>query len=121
MKNILIVDDDNLIRMYLRTMVGNLDIQNIYEASNGEKAINLAEEYQPGLVLLDINLPDCDGIDLLERLHTIIPESKILMVSSEATVDRIKTAQAKGSIGFIVKPFNAEVVLQKITSALNNN
>jgi len=102
-------------------MLGNLDIQNIHEASNGERAINLAEQYSPGLVLLDINLPDCDGIDLLDKLRTIVPESKILMVSSEATVDHIKAAQAKGSIGFIVKPFNAEVVLQKITSALKEN
>jgi len=121
MNKVLIVDDDNLIRMYLKTILGNLDIQNIYEASSGEKAIDLAEQYQPGLVLLDINLPDCDGIDLLGKLRTIIPESKILMVSSEATVDRIKTAQANGSIGFIVKPFNAEVVLQKIRSVLKDN
>lgn len=121
MHKALIIDDDNLIRMYLKTMLADLEISDIYEAGNGEKAINLAERYQPGLVLLDINLPDCDGLDLLAKLRDIIPDSKILMVSSEATLDRIKMAKERGSIGFIVKPFNAAVVLQKISSALKSS
>jgi len=121
MHKILIVDDDHLIRMYLKTMLVDLNIRDIYEAGTREKALNMADRYQPQVVLLDINLPDCDGMDLLTELRTIIPDSKILMVSSEATVDRIKVAKDRGSVGFIVKPFNAAVVFQKIKSILKDN
>ena len=121
MHKVLIVDDDHLIRMYLKAMLVDLKIHDIYGAGNRENAIKMAGRYQPELVLLDINFPDCDGMDLLLELRTVIPDSKILMVSSEATVDRIKMAKERGSIGFIVKPFNAAVVSQKIVSILKDN
>jgi len=121
MHKALIVDDDHMIRMYLRVMLAELNFHDIHEAGNGEKAIKMAEQHQPELVLLDINLPDCDGIDLLEKLRTLIPDSKIMIVSSEATVDRIKMATDRGSIGFIVKPFSAAVVSQKIASIVKGD
>jgi len=121
MHKVLIIDDDHLIRMYLKATLVDLNFTDIKEAGDGKKAIQAAEQQQPELILLDINLPDCDGIDLLGKLHTVVPDGKIVMVSSEATVDRIKMAQKKGSIGFIAKPFNATTISQKITKIQRGN
>jgi len=116
--SVLIVDDDVLMREVLRTILheGEFDIAG--EASNGEDAITQCMKQKPDVVLLDINMPRLDGISVLAKIRACLPACKVIMISSNATADRVQEAVAKGAAGFIVKPFNAARVVQEIKSLL---
>ena len=116
--SVLIVDDDTLMRQALRTILhaGEFDIAG--EASNGEDALSQCSKQKPDVVLLDINMPRLDGITALARIRAALPACKVIMISSNATADRVREAMTGGAAGFIVKPFNAARVVQEIKSLL---
>ena len=112
----LVVDDDHMMREMLKLILHADDYQIIGEAANGKNAIALCASHKPGLVLLDINMPEMDGLQALEEIRKISPATKVIMVSAEATMDRVSEAIKKGAVGFVVKPLNATSVLGKIES-----
>jgi two-component system chemotaxis response regulator CheY len=116
--SVLIVDDDALMREVLRTVLREGEFDVVGDASNGEDAADLCAKLKPDVVLLDINMPRLDGIDGLARIRANSPACKVIMISSAATVDRVRDAVAGGAAGFIVKPFNAGRVLQEIEDLL---
>ena len=65
-------------------------------------------------MLLDINMPEMDGLQALEEIRKISPLTRVIMVSAEATIDRVNEAIKKGAVGFVAKPLNAASVLGKI-------
>ncbi|MFN7085797.1 MAG: response regulator transcription factor [Burkholderiales bacterium] len=115
---ILIVDDDSMIRSFLRLMLREDGYEVVGEAGSGENLVNLCRATRAELVLLDINLPGIDGLQALETLRNAHPEMRVIMISAEATLDRVQQAMAKGARGFIVKPFNAGKVLSDIAACL---
>lgn len=110
----LIVDDDSLMRSYLRTILNECGVTDIDEAGNGDVALRHLQDKQPQLVLLDINLPGTNGIDVLKGIHIDYPQMHVIMISAELTSDRAKDCLNHGAKGFIVKPFNAAVVISTI-------
>lgn len=116
--DVLVVDDDSLIRELLSAILRNGDFTIAGEASNGEDAYLLCRKLQPSVVLLDINMPRMDGLQVLASIRRVSPQTKVIMVSSEATLGRVKEALAGGASGFIVKPFNSGRVLNDIKASL---
>jgi YesN/AraC family two-component response regulator len=114
--SVLVVDDDHMMREMLKLILHSDDYQVLGEAANGKNAITLCTNLKPGLVLLDINMPEMDGLQALEEIRKISPATKVIMVSAEATMDRVSEAIKKGAVGFVVKPLNATSVLGKIES-----
>jgi len=112
--SVLVVDDDSMMREVLKLILHSEDYQVIGEADNGNSAIALCASLKPGLVLLDINMPEMDGLQALEEIHKASPATVVLMVSAEATMDRVSEAIKKGAAGFVVKPLNAASVLDRI-------
>jgi len=112
--SVLVVDDDHMMREVLKLILHSDDYQVIGEAANGNNAIALCANLKPGLVLLDINMPEMDGLQALEEIHKASPATVVLMVSAEATMDRVSEAIKKGAAGFVVKPLNAASVLDRI-------
>lgn len=112
--SVLVVDDDSMMREMLKLILHSDDYQVIGEAANGKNAIALCAGLKPGLVLLDINMPEMDGLQVLEEIRKISPATTVIMVSAEATMDRVSEAIKKGAAGFVVKPLNAASVLGKI-------
>lgn len=112
--SVLVVDDDSMMREVLKLILHSEDYQVIGEADNGNSAIALCASLKPGLVLLDINMPEMDGLQALEEIHKTSPATVVLMVSAEATMDRVSEAIKKGAAGFVVKPLNAASVLDRI-------
>lgn len=90
----------------------------INEASNGQEAIALCAKLKPDLVLLDINMPGMDGMQALEEIRKINPAIKVIMISADATMDRVSEAIKKGAMGFVVKPLNAATVIDRIENCL---
>ncbi len=115
---VVVVDDDSMMREVLRAILRSEDYSVIGEAINGNDAISLCEKLTPGLVLLDINMPKMDGLQALEGIRKVSPGSIVIMVSADATMDRVSEAMQKGAAGFVVKPLNTASVLDRINQCL---
>lgn len=113
---VVVVDDDHMMREHLKLILVSEDYPVIGEATDGERAIALCQHLHPELVLLDINMPKMDGLQALESIHKACPSTKVVMVSAEATMDKVKEAIGKGASGFVVKPYDAACVLERIAS-----
>lgn len=115
---VLVVDDDNLMREMLKAILRSEEYVVVGEASNGEDAIALCAKLNPGLVLLDIHMPKMDGLQALEAIRQAQPGVKVIMVSSDATMDKVAAAVQKGAVGFVIKPFNAARVLDRVSECI---
>lgn len=113
---LLVVDDDSMMCYWITSILNNGRYQVIGEASNGEDAITLCTELKPNLVLLDINMPKIGGLQVLEEIRKSSPATMVLMVSVEASKENYEEATRKGAAGFVVKPFDAARLLEKIDS-----
>lgn len=118
--SVVVVDDDSMMREMLKLILRSESYSVVGEASNGQDAITLCEKLAPTLVLLDINMPKMDGLQALDEIRRASPESMVIMVSADATMDRVSEAVKKGAAGFVVKPLNAATVLDRIAICLRN-
>ena len=102
---IIVVDDHNLFRMLLKTAFRTdcPDISVVGEAENGAELFRLLSDTPADLVLLDVKLPDMDGVEIARRLRGEYPDLKILAVSGENTADTVKAMIEAGIDGFISK------------------
>jgi two-component system chemotaxis response regulator CheY len=116
--SIVIADDDPFLREMLRLLLRTDVYDVIGEASNGAVAFDLCKKLRPDVALLDVNMPVKDGLAVLEELKALNSPSQVVMMSTEATLDRVKLAVAKGAQGFIVKPFTAGSVLNELRDRL---
>lgn len=116
--SVLLVDDDSFMRKTLRLILQSEEYPIAGEAFNGEDAVEFCRRSKPGLVLLDINMPRMDGLQALEAIQKVSPKTVVMMISAEATMDRVKEAITRGAAGFIVKPLSPASVLDRLSSCL---
>lgn len=112
--SVLVVDDDGMLREMLKAILRSEDYRIAGEAANGQDAVVQSVNLKPDLVLLDINMPKMDGLQALEEIRKATPDTKVMMVSAEATMDKVREAIEKGAVGFIVKPLNPASVLDRV-------
>ena len=101
---VIIADDESVIRMDLREMLTNLGYLVIGEVGDGRSAVNLARELRPDVVIMDIKMPDMDGIDAAKVL-TEERISPVLLLTAYSQKELIERAKDAGVVGYIVKPF----------------
>jgi len=101
---ILIADDESLILMDLREMLANLGYLVVGEANDGRSAVNMARELRPDLVVMDIKMPDMDGIEAA-KLLTEERLAPVLLLTAYSQQDLIERAKEAGVVGYLVKPF----------------
>lgn len=112
---VIVVDDHALVRKGLYTVLSlEEDISIIAEADSGKDAIELVKEMNPDVVLMDINLPDIDGIVVTKFLKASFPHTKVLALTMYSEVEYIKNFFSAGGIGYINKSFASEEVVQAI-------
>lgn len=116
-RDIFLVDDDDIMRQVLRMALREGGHRVVGEAGHAQRAHEAIRLHPPALVFLDIVLPGVSGLSLLETLHADYPELRLIMISSEATRDRVREALDKGAAGFVVKPFTVEAVLNAVERA----
>ncbi len=116
-RRIIIADDESLIRLDLREMLTHLGYDVIAEAGDGQAAVDLALKLQPDLVVMDIKMPEVDGITAAEILtrERIAPVVLLTAYSDQALVDRAKEA---GVVGYVVKPFREAELMPVIELSL---
>jgi DNA-binding NarL/FixJ family response regulator len=116
-KTILIVDDHPLFREGLKSLIArNPMFQVIGEAGTGTDALRMAKELEPDLAIVDISLPDKSGIDVTRELRTVLPHTRIVIVSMHAKIDTITEAFRAGATGYVVKDSATDKVVQGIES-----
>lgn len=113
-KRILIVDDAAFMRMMIKDILSKNGYEVVGEAENGLKAIEKYKELTPDLVLMDITMPEMDGIEAVKRIKEINNEAKIVMCSAMGQQAMVIESIQSGARDFIVKPFQAERVLEAI-------
>lgn len=113
------MDDSEPFRRTILTILrDNLDLGTILEARDGVEAIELAQELQPELILLDIRLPTLNGIEAARKIRELAPQSKILVVSQEVSVDIVQAVFSAGALGYVVKADAGRELLTAVEAVL---
>jgi len=114
---IIIADDESLIRMDLREMLTNLGYLVVGDVGDGRSAVNLAKELRPDIVIMDIKMPDMDGIEAAKIL-TEERVAPVLLLSAYSQQDLVQRAREAGVAGYLVKPFRETDLTPAIEVAL---
>lgn len=117
-KNILIVDDAAFMRMMIKDILTKNGYNVAGEAENGAKAMEKYNELKPDLVLMDITMPEVDGIQALKNVKASDPNAKIIMCSAMGQQAMVIEAIQSGAKDFIVKPFQADRVLEAVKKVI---
>jgi two-component system KDP operon response regulator KdpE len=115
-QRVLVVDDENSIRRYLRAALSAQGFT-IYEATNGQEAVNAAVANHPDLIILDLGLPDFDGIEVTRRLREWSKTPIIILSVREAENDKIAALDA-GADDYLTKPFGTGELMARMRVAL---
>jgi len=115
---ILIVDDAAFMRMMIKDILTKNGFNVIGEAENGAKAIEKYKELLPDLVIMDITMPEVDGIQAVKEIRKIDSNAKIVMCSAMGQQAMVIEAIQAGAKDFIVKPFQADRVLEAVKKVL---
>ena len=113
-KNILICDDAAFMRMMIKDILTKNGYNVAGEAENGAKAVEKYAEVKPDLVLMDITMPEMDGIQALKKIKSADPAAMVIMCSAMGQQAMVIEAIQAGAKDFIVKPFQAERVLEAV-------
>ena len=111
-QRVLVVDDENSIRRYLRAALSAQGFT-VYEAANGEEAVSAVLNNRPDIIILDLGLPDFDGIEVTRRLREWSKTPIIILSVREAENDKIAALDA-GADDFLVKPVPSSVLVAHI-------
>lgn len=113
-KNILICDDAAFMRMMIKDILSKNGYEVIGEAENGARAVEKYNELKPDLVLMDITMPEMDGIQALKKIKGSDPGAAIIMCSAMGQQAMVIESIQAGAKDFIVKPFQADRVLEAV-------
>jgi len=115
---LLIVDDHPLIRVGLRALLEHaLDQPQIFEATDGREALEIAAREQPDIVLLDVSMPGLNGVDTARRLTTELPACKVIMLSMHCHEERVAECLRAGAVGYLVKDGAVSEIVAAIEAA----
>lgn len=118
LKTVVIVDDNEVIRLTLRTVLRNSGLEVIGEAADGAKGVAMAVQLRPDLICLDVVMPKMSGLEALAVIRTDLPAARILMITGQSDRETIETAIAKGAHGIILKPFRQSQIQDTIKRVL---
>lgn len=117
---LLIVDDAKLIHFMVKKILkeDGLDGIEIQNAFDGNQAIDMAKEFKPDLILLDVVMPEKDGIEALKGIKEDNPNVNVIMVSSLGTDEKVSQALKLGASAFIQKPFEQDELCSYVKKAM---
>lgn len=115
---ILVVDDAAFMRMMIKDVLTKNGYTILGEAENGQKAIEKYKELTPDLVIMDITMPEVDGIQAVKEIKKIDPNAKIVMCSAMGQQAMVIESIQAGARDFIVKPFQADRVIEAVKKVL---
>ncbi len=117
-KNILICDDAAFMRMMIKDILTKNGYNVVGEAENGLRAIEKYNESKPDLVMMDITMPEMDGIQALKKIREIDNSACVIMCSAMGQQAMVIESIQSGAKDFIVKPFQADRVIEAVKKAI---
>lgn len=112
---VLISDDQAIVRKGIRALLATEpSIEVVGEAENGEEAVSQTEKLKPDVILMDLVMPEMDGIEAIYRITKRQPETRILVLTSFATDDKVFPAIKAGALGYLLKDSSPEELVQAI-------
>lgn len=114
-KKLLIVDDHPMFREGIKSIIArNPQLEVVGEAGEGQAALKMVENLKPDMVLLDVSLPDMNGIDLIHDIKKVLPEIRILMISMHTKIEYLTSAFQAGALGYVIKDAPSGKILQAL-------
>ncbi|MCU0874658.1 MAG: response regulator transcription factor [Pirellulaceae bacterium] len=114
---VLLADDHEVVRRGLKSLFEGTDIQVVAEAANGHDALKLVKEKKLDVVLLDVRMPDMDGLNVLGRIKLDHPDLPVLMISTYDNPTYVARAVALGAAGYVLKDSHRDKLLDSIRGA----
>lgn len=112
---VLVVDDIPETRENVRKLLAfEADVEVVGVASTGREAVQLARDLQPNIVMMDINMPDMDGITAVEMITRDVPSAQVIMMSVQSEADYLRRSMLAGARDFLTKPFTSEDLVSTI-------
>lgn len=118
MARVLVVDDAAFMRMTIKKMIESDGYTVVGEAGNGVEAVQKYMELQPDAVLLDITMPEMNGVDALKRIKEFDPKAKVIICSAMGQQAMVAQAVQSGAKDFIVKPFEKDRLVAALKRVL---
>jgi two-component system chemotaxis response regulator CheY len=121
--NILIVDDYNTMLRIIKNLLKQLGFSNVDEATDGSMALGMVKVKSYGLIISDWNMEPMTGIELLREVRgseAAYKDTKFIMITAESKTENVIAAKQAGVNNYIVKPFNAETLKQKMVSVIGD-
>jgi len=115
---ILVAEDEAIIRLDLVEMLTEAGYVVVAQATNGVEAISLAREHKPDLAILDVKMPELDGISAAEKIIEIAP---VLMLTAFSQKDLVERARDAGAMAYVVKPFSISDLVPAIEIAVSRH
>jgi CheY-like chemotaxis protein len=120
---ILLIDDDVWMQKVLTKVIAKLEINTIYNATDGFTGVNLAIEKKPDIIFLDLMMPDIDGLITLKMLKSIniIKDIPVVIITSNSDFESIGAVLNAGATDFVAKPFSFTTIQEKIIKVLTES
>lgn len=115
---VMLVDDAAFMRMMLKDILSSNGYQVISEAENGAVAVEKYAEAKPDITIMDITMPEMDGLQAVKEIRALDPQARIIMCSAMGQQAMVIEAIQSGAKDFVVKPFQPERVLEAVAKAL---
>lgn len=115
---VMLVDDAAFMRMMLKDILSNNGYQIVGEAENGMVAVEKYSDLKPDITIMDITMPEMDGLQAVKQIRGKDPQAKVIMCSAMGQQAMVIEAIQSGAKDFVVKPFQAERVLEAVAKAL---
>lgn len=116
---VIIVDDHPLMRAGVRNVLrAASDIDVVGEAANGERALALLREFEPHVLLLDIELPDADGVTMVRTIRTVSPSTRVIMLSVMSDERSVREAIDAGASGYLTKAADPQQIIDAVRQAM---
>ena len=118
MKRVMVCDDAAFMRMMIKDILVKNGYEIAAEAENGLKAVEQYPDAKPEVVLMDITMPEVDGIEAVRRIKALDPKANVIMCSAMGQQAMVIEAIQAGAKDFIVKPFQADRVLEAVRKVI---
>jgi DNA-binding NarL/FixJ family response regulator len=114
---VMLVDDHALVRSAVRQAITAPDVEMVAEAATAEEALSLAPDVRPDVLLVDIDLPGMDGIELVRELAPRLPDTRIVMLTVSRADHDLLDATRSGAAGYLTKDLSPEALLRAVRGA----